>query len=42
MKRIRRTPEQIVRKLCEANRLMLENMPLAEVMRHLEILHQTY
>ena len=42
MKRTRHTPEQIVRKLCEADRLLAENTPLAEVMRHLEISHQTY
>ena len=42
MKRTRHTPEQIVRKLREADRLLAENIPLAEVMRHLEISHQTY
>ena len=42
MKRTRHTPEQIVRKLREADRLLAENTPLAEVMRHLEISHQTY
>ena len=40
MKRTRHTPEQIVRKLCEADRLLAESIPLAEVMRHLEISHQ--
>ena len=40
MKRSRHTPEQIVRKLCEADRLLVESIPLAEVMRHLEISHQ--
>ena len=42
MKRTRHTPEQIVRKLREADRLLAESIPLAEVMRHLEIPHQTY
>ena len=42
MKRTRHTPEQIVRKLRGADRLMAENIPLAEMMRHLKILHQTY
>jgi transposase-like protein len=42
MKRTRHTPEQIVRKLREADRLLAESLPLAEVMRHLEISHQTY
>jgi transposase-like protein len=31
-----------MRKLREADQLMAENIPLAEVMRHLEIPHQTY
>ena len=39
MKRARHTPEQIVRKLREADRLLAENIPLAEVMRHLETSH---
>lgn len=42
MKRTRHTPEQIVRKLREADRLLAENTPLAEVLRYLEISHQTY
>ena len=42
MKRTRHTPEQIVRKLREADRLLAESLPLAEVIRHLEISHQTY
>lgn len=41
-KRIRHTPEQIVRRLREADRLVAENILLTEVMRHLEISHQTY
>lgn len=36
MKRTRPTPEQIVRKLREADQLLADNIPLAEVMRHLE------
>ena len=40
MKRTRLTPEQIVRKVREADRLMPENIPLAEVMQYLEISHQ--
>ncbi len=42
MKRTRHTPEQIVRKPRETDRLLAESIPLAEVMRHLEISHQTY
>ena len=41
LKRTRHTPEQIVRKLCEADRLLVESIPLALVMRHFEISHQT-
>ena len=42
MKRTRHTAEQIARKLREADRLLAENTPLAEVMRLLEVSHQTY
>jgi len=42
MKLTRHTPEQIVRELRVADRLLAESIPLAEVMRHLEISHQTY
>lgn len=42
IKRTGHTPEQIVHKLREADRLLAENIPLAEVMRHLEISHQAY
>ena len=42
MKRTKHTPVQIVRKQREADRLMAENIPLAEVMRHLEIAQDTY
>jgi hypothetical protein len=37
MKRHRYTPEQIVRKLREGDRLLNEGMDLAEVLRHLEV-----
>ena len=42
MKRTRHTPDQIVRKLREADRLLAENVPLVDVLRHLEISHKTY
>ena len=42
MKRTRHTPEQIVRKLCESDLLMAENISFAEMMRALEISHQAY
>ena len=42
MKRTRHTPEEIVRKRREADWLLAENIPLAEVMWDLEISHQTY
>lgn len=41
MKRRRHTPEQIVRKLREADRLQSEGKELAEVLRVLEISEQT-
>ena len=37
MKRKRHTPEQIVRKLREGDRMLNEGTDLAEVLRHLEI-----
>ncbi len=37
MKRKRHTPEQIVRKLREGDRLLNEGKDLAEVLRHLEV-----
>jgi putative transposase len=37
MKRHRHTPEQIVRKLCEGDRLLNEGRDLAEVLRQLEV-----
>ena len=42
MKRRHHTPEQIVRKLREADRLLGEGTPLAEVCKHLEGTEQTY
>ena len=42
MKRHRHTPEQIVRKLREGERLLNEGRDLAEVLRHLEISEQTW
>jgi len=42
MKRRRHTPEQIVRKLREAERLQAEGADIATVARHLEISEQTF
>jgi putative transposase len=42
VKRRRHTPEQIVRKLREADRLLAEGREIAEVARHLEISEATY
>lgn len=42
MKRVRHAPEQIVRKLREADRLLVEGMALDEVVRQLGVSHQTY
>ena len=42
MKRHRHTPEQIVRKLREGERLLNDDKDLAEVLRHLEISEQTW
>ena len=42
MKRKRHTPEQIIRKLREAEALLEEGTELPEVMRRLEISTQTY
>jgi putative transposase len=41
MKRRRHTPEQIVRKLREADRLLGEEKDIAEVVRHLEVSEAT-
>jgi len=42
MKRRRHTPEQIVRKLREADRLLGEGMELAEVAKQLEVSEATF
>jgi putative transposase len=42
MARRRHTPEQIVRKLREADRLLNEGKDLAEVVRHIEVSEPTY
>jgi putative transposase len=42
MARRRHTPEQIIRKLREADRLFGEGADIAEVARHLEVSEQTY
>ncbi len=41
MKRRRHTPEQVVRKLREADRLLGEGKDIAEVLRHLEVSEPT-
>ncbi|CAN5871470.1 transposase [soil metagenome] len=42
MSRRRHTPDQIVRKLREADRLLAEGADLAAVARHLEVSEATY
>ena len=42
MKRRRHTPEQIVRKLREAERMQADGADIATVARHLEISEQTF
>jgi putative transposase len=42
VKRTRHTPDQIVRKLREADRLLAEGVPVPEVCRHLEVSVATY
>ena len=42
MEKRRHTPEQIVRKLREADQLRGEGVDVAEVARHLEVSEQTY
>jgi hypothetical protein len=41
MKRRRHTPEHIIRKLAEGEKLLNGGQPIAEVARHLEITEQT-
>ena len=42
MARRRHTPEQVVRKLREADRLLAEGKDVEEVARHLQVSEQTY
>ncbi len=42
MARRRHTPEQIIRKLREADRMLGEGKELDEVVRHLEVTESTY
>jgi putative transposase len=42
MARRRHTPEQVVRKLREADRLLNEGADIASVCRHLEVSEQTF
>ena len=42
MTRRRHTPEQVVRKLREADRLLAEGKDVEEVARHLQVSEQTY
>jgi putative transposase len=42
MKRRRHTPDQIVRKLAEADKLLGQGKPIEEVCRHLEITESTF
>ena len=42
MKRRRHTPEQIVRKLREADRLLAEGRTVPEVAKHLEVAETTF
>jgi putative transposase len=42
MARRRHTPEQIIRTLREADRLLAEGADVADVARHLEVSEQTY
>jgi len=42
MKRRHHTPEQIVRELCEANRMLGEGSSVVEMCKHLMVTAQTY
>lgn len=42
VKKRRHTPDQVVRKLREADRLLAEGKVISEVAKHLEISEQTY
>jgi putative transposase len=42
MKRRRHTPEQVIRKLAEGDKLLAQGKDLAEVVRHLEVTESTW
>ena len=42
MKRTRHTPEQVIRKLREADRMLAEQKPIAEVAKQLGVSENTY
>ena len=42
MKRRRHTPEQVIRKLAEADKLLAEGKTIEEACRHLDITESTY
>jgi transposase-like protein len=42
MKRRRHTPEQVIRKLAEADKILAEGKTIEEACRHLEITESTY
>ncbi len=42
MKRRRHTPDQVIRKLAEGEKLLAQGQTLAEVCRHLEITESTW
>jgi putative transposase len=42
MKRRRHTPEQVIRKLAEGEKLLGQGKPIEEVVRHLEITESTW
>ena len=42
MKKRRHTPEQVIRKLAEGEKLLAQDQTLAEVCRHLEITESTW
>ena len=42
MKRRKHTPDQVVRKLREADRLLADGKDVSEVSKHLEVSEQTY
>jgi putative transposase len=42
MKQRRHTPEQVIRKLAEGEKLLAQDKPIDEVVRHLEITESTW